>query len=267
MGGSTDPFPSRPPVRGRLGGLAGPMSATTNSPRGIADIPMIGLAHGSRHPDVAAALADLMAAAGELAGVSADPAFLDLTEPDLEHAAARLAAHGVQRAVVVPLLFTPAYHATIDTPQAVRSAEASSGVALAVADIIGTGDGVLQLLQDSAASAGIDGSCSILLYAVGSAREAANAAVRDLAARLAAVRSRPALAAFGTMDPRPEVVVAELPEPIAVVPLFLSPGLLLDSMAVLAARHDWPMAKPIGAAAAPLVVDRYRTAVDDAGWR
>ena len=233
------------------------MSATTNSPRGIADIPMIGLAHGSRHPDVAAALADLMAAAGELAGVSADPAFLDLTEPDLEHAAARLAADGVQRAVVVPLLFTPAYHATIDTPQAVRSAEASSGVALAVADIIGTGDGVLQLLQDSAVSAGIDGSCSILLYAVGSAREAANAAVR----------SRPALAAFGTMDPRPEVVVAELPEPIAVVPLFLSPGLLLDSMAVLAARHDWPMAGPIGAAAAPLVVDRYRTAVDDAGWR
>jgi sirohydrochlorin cobaltochelatase len=241
--------------------------STTSSPRGVAEIPMIGLAHGSRQPDVAGALADLMAAAGELAGVGGHPAFLDLTEPDLEQAAAELAAAGVQRAVVVPLLFTPAYHATIDTPQAVRAAEARSGVALAVADIIGTGDDVLQLLQDSAAAAGIDGSCSILLYAVGSAREAANAAVRDLAARLAAVRSRPALAAFGTMDPRPGAVVAQLPEPIAVVPLFLSPGLLLDPMAELAARRGWPMAKPIGAAAAPLVVDRYRTARDSTGWR
>jgi sirohydrochlorin cobaltochelatase len=243
------------------------MSDTTSTPPGIAEIPMIGLAHGSRHPDVAAALTDLMAAAGELAGVGAHPAFLDLTEPDLEQAAAELAADGVRRAVVVPLLFTPAYHATIDTPQAVRAAEARSGVALVVADIIGTGDDVLQLLQASAASAGIDGSCSILLYAVGSASEVANAAVRDLAARLAALRSRPALAAFGTMDPRPEAVLAELPEPIAVVPLFLSPGLLLDPMTRLAARRGWPMARPIGAAAAPLVVDRYRTARDSTGWR
>jgi len=228
---------------------------------------MIGLAHGSRHPDVAAALAELMAAAGELAGVGAHSAFLELTEPDLDHATAGLAAEGVRRAVVVPLLFTPAYHATIDAPQSVRAAEAGSGVALAVADIIGTGDDVLQLLQASAASAGIDDSCSILLYAVGSAREAANAAVREVAARLAAVRSRPALAAFGTMEPRPEAVIPQLPEPIAVVPLFLSPGLLLNPMAELAARRGWPMSGPIGAAAAPLVVDRYRTALNNAGWR
>jgi sirohydrochlorin cobaltochelatase len=228
---------------------------------------MLGLAHGSRHPDVAAALADLMAAAGELAGVSAHSAFLDLTEPDLDHATAQLAAAGVRRAVVVPLLFTPAYHATIDAPQSVRAAEASSGVTLAVADIIGTGDEVLDLLQASAASAGIDESCSILLYAVGSAREAANEAVRDLAARLATARARPALAAFGTMEPRPEVVLAALPEPIAVVPLFLSPGTLLNPMAELAARRGWPMAGPIGTAAAALVADRYRTALDNSGWR
>jgi sirohydrochlorin cobaltochelatase len=243
------------------------MSDTTKSARGLAEIPMIGLAHGSRHPDVATALADLMAAAGELAGVGAHSAFLDLTEPDLDHASAGLAAKGVRRAVVVPLLFTPAYHATIDAPQSIRAAEAGSGVALAVADIIGTGDDVLQLLQASAASAGIDESCSILLYAVGSARESANAAVRDVAARLAAVRSRPALAAFGTMEPRPEAVIPQLPEPIAVVPLFLAPGLLLNPVAELAARRGWPMAGPIGAAAAPLVVDRYRTALDNAGWR
>jgi hypothetical protein len=38
-------------------------------------------------------------------------------------------------------------------------------------------------------------------------------------------------------------------------------------MAELAARRGWPMASPIGAAAAPLVVDRYRTALDSTGWR
>jgi sirohydrochlorin ferrochelatase len=208
-----------------------------------------------------------MAAAGELAGVGAHSAFLDLTEPDLDQAVAQLAADGLRRAVVVPLLFTPAYHATIDAPQSVRAAEAGSGVDLAVADIIGTGEDVLELLQATAASAGIDESCSILLYAVGSAREAANEAVRNLAARLAAVRSRPALAAFGTLEPRPQTVIPQLPEPIAVLPLFLSPGLLLDPMAELAARHGWPMAGPIGAAAAPLVVDRYRTALANTGWR
>jgi sirohydrochlorin cobaltochelatase len=256
MGGSPDPFPSRPPLGGRLDRVAGPMS----------QIPMIGLAHGSRHPDVAAALAELMAAAGELAGVGAHPAFLDLTEPDLEQVAAGLAADGIRRAVVVPLLFTSAFHAEADTPDAVRVAAASSGVELAVADILGTGDDVLQLLSDSARLAGIDGLCSILLYAVGSARESANAAVRDLTARLAAARSRPALAAFGTMDPRPEAVARQLPEPIAVVPLFLSPGLLLEPMAELAARHGWPMAGPIGVAAAPLIADRYRNALATQRW-
>jgi sirohydrochlorin cobaltochelatase len=232
----------------------------------MSQIPMIGLAHGSRHPDVAAALAELMAAAGELVGVGAHPAFLDLTEPDLEQAAAALAADGIRRAVVVPLLFTSAFHATADTPDAVRVAASSSGVELAVADILGTGDDVLQLLQASAASAGVDASCSILLYAVGSANEAANAAVRDLAAGLAAARSRPALATFGTMDPRPDAVARMLPEPIGVVPLFLSPGLLLEPMAELANRRGWSMARPIGVAAAPLVADRYQTALTSAGW-
>jgi sirohydrochlorin cobaltochelatase len=232
----------------------------------MSEIPMIGLAHGSRHPDVTAALADVMTAAGELAGVGAHSAFLDLTEPDLEQAAAALAADGIRRAVVVPMLFTSAFHATADTPQAVRAAADSTGVELAVADIIGTGDDVLQLLQDSAARSGIDETCSILLYAVGSARESANAAVRDLATRLATTRSTPVLVAFGTMDPRPEAVLPMLPEPIAVVPLFLSPGLLLDPMAELAARHGWLMTGPIGVAAAPLVVDRYRHALAGMGW-
>ena len=208
-----------------------------------------------------------MAAVARLSGIPAHSAFLDLTEPELDQVVARLAADGVRRAVVVPLLFTQAFHATIDAPQTVRAAAGNSGVALAVADILGTGADVLDLLQRVAAAAGMGADRSVLLYAVGSSRPGANEAVHDLAARLAAVRGTATAAAFGTMDPRPDSVLSRLPEPIGVLPLFLSPGLLLEPMVRLAAEHGWPMADPIGVAAAPLVLDRYRAALVAAGWR
>ena len=188
------------------------------------DLPVIGLAHGSRHAGVAPSLAELMDAVGDHCGAPARAAFLDLTEPDLEKVASGLAAEGYERAVVVPLLFTAAFHATIDVPQTVRASADASGVDMIVADIIGTGDDVVQLLQTSAEDSAIPDNASLLLFAVGSSREAANAAVHDLAARLESVRSAPVLAAFGTSEPRPEAVIDQLPEPRAIVPLFLSPG-------------------------------------------
>jgi sirohydrochlorin ferrochelatase len=231
-----------------------------------AQVPIVGLAHGSRHADVAASLDELMAAVAKQGRVPARAAFLDLTEPDLGQVATGLASDGFRRAVVVPLLFTMAFHATIDAPQAVRQAADRAGVQLTVAEILGTGPDVLDLVQGGAARAGIGAVSSILLYAVGSSRPGANKAVHDLARRLAALRGTPVLAAFGTMDPKPEAVIPLLPEPIGVLPLFLSPGLLLEPMARLAADHGWPMAEPIGTAATPLVLDRYRAAVAAAGW-
>jgi hypothetical protein len=102
---------------------------------------------------------------------------------------------------------------------------------------------------------------------VGSSREAANAAVHDLAARLESARSAPVLAAFGTSEPRPEAVIDQLPEPRAILPLFLSPGLLLDPLIDLAAERGWSMADPIGVGAAAVVADRYARAVSNAGLR
>src|SRR5215218_3236085 len=212
------------------------------------DLPVIGLAHGSRHPGAGGALDELMGAVGDRCGAPARAAFLDLTEPDLETVASSLAADGYERAVVVPLLFTAAFHATIDVPQ-----------------IVGTGDDVVQLLQSSATDSGLPENASLLLYAVGSSREAANAAVHDLAARLQSVRSAPVLAAFGTNEPRPEAVIDQLPEPSAILPLFLSPGLLLDPLTDLAAERGCPMAGPIGVGAAAVVADRYARAVSNAG--
>jgi sirohydrochlorin ferrochelatase len=229
------------------------------------DLPVIGLAHGSRHPGVRPAVDQLMGAVGDRCAAPARAAFLDLTEPDLESVALSLAADGYERAVVVPLLFTAAFHTTIDVPQTVHAAGEASGVDLVVADIVGTGDDVVQLLQTSATDSGLPENASLLLYAVGSSREAANAAVHDLAARLESVRSAPVLAAFGTSEPRPEAVIDQLPEPRAILPLFLSPGLLLDPLIDLAADHGWPMAGPIGVGAAAVVADRYARAVSNAG--
>ena len=51
----------------------------------------------------------------------AKPAFLDLADPDLSTVARTLVESGHRRAVVVPLLFTVAFHATVDVPEAVQA--------------------------------------------------------------------------------------------------------------------------------------------------
>ena len=67
-------------------------------------------------------------------------------EPDLNAAAYQLADAGHETAVVVPLLFTEAYHATVDVPETVGDVAKSLPLELVVADILGTGDDLAQLL-------------------------------------------------------------------------------------------------------------------------
>ena len=52
---------------------------------------------------------------------------------------------------MVPLLFTEAYHATIDVPTAVGNAQQETGVVLRLAGILGMGEEVLLAMEDSAA--------------------------------------------------------------------------------------------------------------------
>ena len=194
--------------------------------------------------------------------VSAQPAYLDLADPDLAAVTGALAAAGERRAVVVPLLFTSAFHATVDVPQAVRGAAECTGIELVVADIVGTGPDVATLLESALASAEVGPDTSVLLLAVGSSNPAANAAIADLADQLAANRAAPVRAACATCDPRPADVVPDLPEPVAVLPLFLADGLLLGPVRALAAERGWTMAEPLGERAAGVVLDRYRAALD-----
>jgi sirohydrochlorin ferrochelatase len=228
-------------------------------PSGRATIvpPLIGLAHGSRHPRTAADVDELLAAvAGLRPGLTAVPAYLDLTEPDLPTSVTAL---GASAAVVVPLLFTAAFHVQVDVPAAVR--DSGNGTDLLVAEHLGLGEPVLQALVARARTTGIDDDREILLLAVGSSDEAANAAVGELAQRWAARRAGPVRAAFATSAPRASDLLAVPGFSGAVVPLFVASGLLLDATAKRAQPRGVPVAAPLGTLLAPLVLDRYDRAV------
>ena len=224
-------------------------------------VPLIGLAHGSRHAGVNASIADLMSAVSRAGGMPTAGAFLDLAQPDLTHVSRDLAAQGHHAAVVAPLLFTEAFHATVDVPDAVAEAAAASGLELVTAGILGTGDDMLAVVADSMRAAGIGETESVVLLSVGSSSADANDAVADLADRLSQQRAGRVAVAFGTRSPRTAAVLAELGEPAAIVPLFLSPGLLLDPLAKLAADRGMVMAPPLGDRVAPLLVRRYQEAL------
>jgi sirohydrochlorin cobaltochelatase len=202
-----------------------------------------------------------MAAVAEQAKITTVPAYLDLAQPDLGDAVRRLVQFGQTAAVVVPLLFTEAYHATIDVPQTVREVTASGDFQLIVAEILGTGDDVAHLVRESMVAAGIADHSSVLLFAVGSSNQAANDAVVDLARRLADGRQGPVRACFGTCRPGVTDVLDGMAEPVAAVPLFLAEGLLLAPLRKLAAERGWQMAEPLGERAADLVRKRYDASI------
>ncbi|MEJ4098806.1 CbiX/SirB N-terminal domain-containing protein [Corynebacterium mastitidis] len=231
---------------------------------------LITLAHGSRHPDAARTVEELTAAAGALLGVPARAAYLDLAEPDLP-----AAAQQAPRAVVVPLLFTRAYHARHDVPAAARAAR-ESGARLAVAEPLGLGPDVEEVVV-RAVGADAEPGAHLVFYSVGSSRPGANAEVAALCARVARRAGRGHSVVFATGKGR-GVGVAGLDEAarrhrrLHLVPLFVAPGLLLDraldALPTIAARRGAVVgaSAPLGERLAPLVTARYRAA-QEAGVR
>ena len=188
------------------------------------------LAHGSRHNHVTHALRDITDAVAReyrIAGrFGVHMAFLDHAEPDLVQVSARLAERGYDRAVVVPLLFTDAFHSRVDVPAQVNKAQDASGLAMSITRGLGTGDDLAAVLEqrfsrlvpeasssgsgltagseaNGGASAVVDGSSVRatenmlgpgntpapvirVLYSVGSSDPAANDAVSRLAASIGA---------------------------------------------------------------------------------
>jgi sirohydrochlorin cobaltochelatase len=222
-------------------------------------LPLIGLAHGSRDPRASSGIEELLAEVSRRRpGLPTVAAYLDLTAPDLTAALTALAAPEV---VVLPLLFSQAFHAGIDSPEAIRAASAATGTRVRRAGILGMGDEVIAALQLRAVEAGIADVDAVVLAAVGSSSATANAAVADLAGRWSAERSGPVRAAFATAgEPKVAAVLAALAGPdrrVGVVPLFVAPGLLLEVIARQAVGYDAPVAAPLGTELAALVLQRY----------
>ncbi|MBE7339989.1 sirohydrochlorin chelatase [Corynebacterium aurimucosum] len=228
---------------------------------------LITLSHGSRHPAAAPHVEALTRAAGELAGVPAMAAHLEFNEPTLQSAAQEMAQNGERDAIVVPLLFTEGYHQRVDVPSAIDSAAASSGLPLRRARGLGTGEDMAQLLA-ARVPAGAD---KVVVYSVGSSDEQANAAVADLARRVGELTGCVAEAAYATRDAhasrgenrnREAGRIAPSAYTEVVVPLFVSPGLLLDRLAPSSDNPSTPQHRkvlsPLGEALADIVSQRFQ---------
>ncbi|MEO5305272.1 sirohydrochlorin chelatase [Corynebacterium sp. c25Ua_47] len=215
---------------------------------------LLTLSHGSRHPEAAANVMALTHAAGELAGAPATAAHLEFNDPPLDEAARSLAAQGVREAVVVPLLFTEGYHQRIDVPAALAQASAASGVRLHQARGLGTGEDMARLLAKRVP----EGTDTVVLYSVGSSDERANADVADLARRVGELTGCTAKVAYATRGER-EPVGSDGNQEV-VVPLFVSPGLLLDRLDEDAGHRGGESRQvlpPLGEALAGIVSHRY----------
>ena len=222
---------------------------------------LITLSHGSRHPEAASSVEALTRAAGVLTGVPAVAAHLEFNTPTLEAAAQELAARGEREAVVVPLLFTEGYHQRVDVPAALDSASASSGLILHRARGLGTGEDMAQLLATRLP----EEASKVMVYSVGSSDASANAAVARLACRVGEIVGCPAEAAYATGPAASHNAVSCEPRlsPSAqhevVVPLFVSPGLLLDRLdGGLTTASQRQVLPPLGAALAEIVSQRYQ---------
>ncbi len=212
------------------------------------------LAHGSpdsRHSrDVGQLTARL-----RLAGIPAQPAYLDHHDPTPEGTARALLASGVRTTTVVPLLLTPAHHARVDVPIAVRAMRAAApGLGVSQADPVGLHrlvfDGARELVEASGLPIG--DRTGIVLTATGSRNLRAVGAIETLvrehgpilASSLGARRVRAAYLDGGRPIGRIATLMrcADGCSSIVVVTLMIADGILRDRMVAAAQRHDLAVA-------------------------
>jgi sirohydrochlorin ferrochelatase len=111
-------------------------------------------AHGSRIESANQAVRDVaskMAASGQHV---VEPAFLELGQPDLNGATARLIARGAKRIVVIPYFLTLGTHMQRDLPRLARDAsQAHGGIELQITSPLDGHPALVQALLDRASEA------------------------------------------------------------------------------------------------------------------
>jgi sirohydrochlorin ferrochelatase len=141
------------------------------------------LAHGSPDPRHREGVEHLAGAVRALApGRAVHTAYLDHHPPSPQDAAAEVRSG---RAVVVPVLLTPAYHVRVDVPGAVTAMKAAGHARFEVTAALGPDPLLLDAAEEVLAAAGIVPSprTGVVLYAAGSSDSGAVATVTETLTR------------------------------------------------------------------------------------
>ncbi|MGX9792416.1 sirohydrochlorin chelatase [Mycobacterium sp. MMS18-G62] len=218
-------------------------------------------AHGSADPRSAAVT---HAVAGRIRRLrpwlDVRPAFLEQTTPNLRDVLAGIPGRGV----VVPFLLADAYHARTDIPTVIDD----SGAAVQQAGVLGEDPALLSVLTRRLSEIGVspdDEGLGVLVVAVGSSNDAANARTSAVARALSAgTRWVGAEVAFAT-GPHPGIadaatqLSAKGARRLVIAPWFLAHGLITDRVATFAAAQGISMAEPLGShnLVAATVLDRF----------
>jgi sirohydrochlorin ferrochelatase len=206
---------------------------------------LVALAHGSRDPRSAQTITALVAQVRALRpDLRVEAAFLDLSRPAFSKVVDRLVKAGHEEIVVVPLLLTDAFHATVDVPAAIAEASARhEGLQIRATSILGLEPCFHEVLDERQREAlrvsRVRELDALVLAAAGSSDPLANQAVARLARLWGSHHKLPVTAAFASAAPPAtgeavRAFRAEGRRHIAVASLFLAPGFLPDRAAELA---------------------------------
>ncbi|NHC22136.1 sirohydrochlorin chelatase [Nocardioides sp. IC4_145] len=220
---------------------------------------LVALAHGSRDPRSAATITALV---GEVRAMRPDlriePAFLELSKPTFGKVVDKLVRAGHDEIVVVPLLLTEAYHATVDVPRAIAEVtERHPGLKVRATDVLGLEPRFLEVLdermRDALRAARVRELDALVLAAAGTSDALANQSVARLARLWGSHHKLPVTAAFASAAPPAageavRAFRAEGRRHIAVASLFLAPGFLPDRVSELALEAGAvAVSEPLGA--------------------
>ncbi|MBF6331648.1 sirohydrochlorin chelatase [Nocardia transvalensis] len=214
---------------------------------------LIAVAHGSRDPRSAATVSAVVTdLAARHPGLDTRLAFLDLSTPSVDRVVDAVAAQGHSEAVVVPLLLGSAYHARVDLPGLLATAQARHPrLRLTQADVLGADTRLIAALRERVLETGADPDdtgLGIAVAAVGSSSAEANRRTQRVGRLLTTGTRWRTSVCFATTEPSLPQAVSRLQARgctrIVVAPWFLAPGLLTDRL--MAAAPHLVHAEPIG---------------------
>ncbi|MCW2903412.1 MAG: cobalamin [Streptosporangiaceae bacterium] len=232
--------------------------------------PLVAVAHGSKDPRAAATVEDLLDAVRlRRPGLPVIASYLDHTAPTPAAALARLAAEGIEEAVVLPLLLTAAYHSKIDIPGVLAEVRTTHPrLRPHAAGTLGPHPLMLPALERRLAQAGVeigDPATAVVLASAGSTDPAAAAVIAGLARDWRARGWWDVVPGYASAArPTHAEAVGSLLEAgaprVAVASYFLAPGHFADKVRTESLAAGAAIVSPVLGAApelAGIVLQRY----------